>query len=307
MISKSQPETDIAEKVKEESISNEEPSREPVRKFIIRKLKSLEFPLGIVGIAFLIFFLLIGIIPQLITSYTVQQVMAPSAGSWNPPSPDHPLGQTVLGRDVLSLVVYGIGNAFIFGIIAVLIGLTGGIPLGYLAGRFRRWTYKPIMALMLLFYIIPMFLIVLLVIGIFGQIFSLSIVLVGILLVPNFTRAISNVISGGIKKDTVRIGKKLLGQIPLNFAIAVLIDATLGYLGISYGVIPHLGMMINDARPQIYSAPWAFLWPSLALFGIVFSLLLLYLAFQDCGNPSKELKLQLWSFKRSKSVELIKE
>ncbi|MFX1389358.1 MAG: ABC transporter permease subunit [Promethearchaeota archaeon] len=307
MIAKAQLETEIAEKVKEDSISNEEPSREPVMKFIIRKLKSLELPLGIVGIAFLVFFLLIAIIPQLITSYTIQEIMVPSAGSWNPPSPDHPFGQTILGMDVLSLVVYGIGNAFIFGIIAVLIGLAGGIPLGYLAGRFRKWAYKPIMAFMLIFYILPIFLILFLLLGIFGQIFSLSILLTGILLIPNFTRAISNVITDDFKQDLLRIGKKLLGQIPLNFAIAIIIDSTLGFLGISYGGVPHLGIMINYARSHIADAPWAFFWPSLALFGIVFGFLLLYLAFQDCGNPLSEFKLQLWSFKRTKSVELIKE
>ena len=56
-----------------------------------------------------------------------------------PPSPEHPLGQDEVGRDVLSLVIYGSRISLLVGFaastITVLLGCTIGLIAGYAGGR----------------------------------------------------------------------------------------------------------------------------------------------------------------------------
>ncbi|MFX0144347.1 MAG: hypothetical protein ACFE9C_09730 [Candidatus Hodarchaeota archaeon] len=287
-------ESNLDDRINKEEVRNDKNSEENFKEFLIRKIKN---PLGIASIMLLIFFIIISIFPQLITQYTLQEALSTYVNPWAPPSPDHPLGQTALGGDVLALVMYGIQESMLFGFLAILIGLAGGIPLGYLAGRFRKWGYKAIMGIMVFFYILPMLLIVILISRLIILISGISYLFIllstGILLIPFFTQAIANVISGNIRSDLRRIAKMLVSHIPLNFAIAVTIYTAVGYLGFSHPPIgQQLGNLINDAHSMLYSAPWASFWPGLAIFGIVFTFFLFYLAFQNLGQPSRVFKVK---------------
>ncbi|MFW9969384.1 MAG: ABC transporter permease subunit [Candidatus Odinarchaeota archaeon] len=270
-------------------------SEESIKEFLTRRVKN---PLGIASIVLGVFFIIIAIFPQLITQYTLQEALVPGTGAWNHPSAAHPLGQTSLGRDVLALVMYGIGDSMLFGIIAALIGMVGGIPLGYIAGRFRKWGYKVIIACMIFFYILPLFLTIILYNSIIGYLYLPTILNVGVLLIPIFTLAIANVVSGNFKRDIHRIGKKLLSQIPLNFAIAVVIYTTLGFLGSFFG-FPSLGDQINTARTHLLDAPFATFWPGFTIFGMVLTFLLLYLAFQQSESTSRSFKMKFWKKENS--------
>ena len=269
---------------------NPNTSEENIKDFIIRKVKS---PLGIVSIALMIFFIVITLFPQLITQYTLQEALTIQPGAFNPPSPDHPLGQTELGRDLLGLVMYGIKESMVFGFMAILIGMAGGVPLGYLAGRFRKWGYRVIMAYMIFIYVIPVFLYAILIGNTFGMYYFFTLQIIGLFLIPNFTRAIANLISGNFRTDIHRIGKTLLSHIPLNFAIAVSIYTAIGYLGFSsFQIYQQLGNLTNIARPYLYGAPLASFWPGMAIFGIILTFLLFYLAFQNHGQLSKTFEVK---------------
>ena len=56
-----------------------------------------------------------------------------------PPEFAHLLGSDVLGRDVLSRVIYGLRASLLVSISAVLGSLALAVPLGLLAGYFGRW------------------------------------------------------------------------------------------------------------------------------------------------------------------------
>ena len=51
----------------------------------------------------------------------------------------HPFGSDVLGRDVMSRVVYGVRASLIISVSAVVASLIFAVPLGALAGYFGRW------------------------------------------------------------------------------------------------------------------------------------------------------------------------
>jgi len=276
--------TDVEIKFDNELESSEVSSDQSLKVYFWNTLKS---PLGIIGIASIFFFILISFIPQILTSYTLDEALATHPGAWSSPSPDHPLGQTVNGGDVLALITYGIQEAMFFGIIVVVLGLTGGLIFGYIGGRFGNIAYYLILALMTFVYIFPILVLVLMIAGIYGPYSEMIVPIIEIFLVPNFTYAIANTIRQKLSRD--RIIKTILIQIPLNFAIAILIYTSVGYLGFIIDVRQQLGTIINQGMENPYLAPWAVLYPGLAIFGIVFSFLVLHLALKDFNLVSGNL------------------
>ena len=202
------------------------------------------------------------------------------------PSSEHPLGQTESGLDVLALIIWGIRNSIIVGFLAVLIGLIGGSIFGFIAGKFNRLGYKLIMGLMIFFYIFPGIVLIILAIYIYGFFYWYEFSIIGILLIPNFTKVIANAMSGEI--NIHKISKAVIIHIPFNFAIAIIIYTAIGFLGvfpieyvlgleneiIQLGSIVRMGLLLSEA-------PWASLWPGLTIFGIVLSFLLLHIGLQD--------------------------
>ncbi|MFW9822414.1 MAG: hypothetical protein ACFFE4_05740, partial [Candidatus Thorarchaeota archaeon] len=105
------------------------------------------------------------------------------------------------------------------------------------------------------------------------------IIIIGILLIPNISRAIANKMDGEINVDI--IFKAMIKQIPYNFAIALLIFHSIGFLGFNQSMMITLGGDINVARENPYEAPWAGLWPGITIFGIVITFLILHIGLQE--------------------------
>jgi len=279
-------ESRLDDEVNKGNNSAESNSEESIKEYLLNRLKS---PFGILGAILVIFFIFIAIFPQAITQYSLSETFSPSSGAWNPPSSEHPLGQTESGLDVLALIIWGIRDSIILGFEAVLIGLIGGSIFGFIAGKFNRWGYKLIMGLMIFFYIFPGIVLFMLLIYIYGPFYEMIMIMttIGILLIPSFTRVIANAISGEI--NIHKISKAVMSHIPLNFAIAIIIYTAIGFLGL----IPlefvlglenqtiQLGSIVSMGGQLLSEAPWASLWPGLTIFGIVLSFLLLHIGLQD--------------------------
>jgi peptide/nickel transport system permease protein len=248
---------------------------ESIKVYILRRLKS---PIFIVGLILVLIPIIIAIFPQLFTQYSFDETMGLYAGSWNPPSPGHLFGQTQFGRDVYARILYGVRNSLVLGVGATIIGLIGGVNIGFVAGKFKRGGYRPIMSFMLLFYILPSFLFVLLFISILGRSFFISLISIGIFMIPSFTIATANAMSGELNRKTIgKIGKSLINYIPLNIALAILIYTSIVFIGFSDPLSIQLGGEINIGRSNPYTAPWASLWPGLTIFLIVASFFILHL------------------------------
>jgi peptide/nickel transport system permease protein len=219
-----------------------------------------------------LFFIFVAIFPELISGRSLAEAQGIYFGSWEPPSPDHLLGQGKFGRDVLALVAYGTRGTLTFGLGAVLIGLIGGLIFGPLASKFNRKGHTAIMSLMLVFSVLPGIVLVLLTVLLFGTSpFGLLMLTTGLLLIPGFTRIIANT-----EFRIVPIGKKIISYIPLFTGFAILLYATLGFLGFYDYRIISLGGLVNDARVMLFVAPWATFWPSTILFLIVASLFIFH-------------------------------
>ena len=272
------------EEVNKVNSSAENNPEESIKEYLLNRIKS---PFSILGVIFVLLFIFMGIFPQVITQYSLSETLTPSSSEWGPPSSEHPLGQTVSGLDVLALIIWGIQDLLILSFGAVLIGLIGGSIFGFIAGKFNRWGYKLIMGLMVLFYIIPVIFLFIMIISIYGPFYWYGLLVIGFFLIPNFTRVIANAMSGEI--NIHKISKAVIIQIPLNFAIAIIIYTAIGFLGLYplYSVLElenqpiQLGSVVRMGGIFLSEAPWASLWPGLTIFGIILSFLLLYIGLQD--------------------------
>jgi len=272
---------------------------ETLGKYIKSRMKS---PICLLGLSLILIFVVSVLFSQMITGYSFEQAMTPDMGAWDPPSPAHPLGQTHLGGDVFARTMYGIRDSLVFGFGTVLIGLIGGVSLGILAGRFAKWGYKTVMGVMIIVYILPIFLIMILINFFFGYGgwvagYWLNLIVMGIFLIPIITRAVANSVEGKI--NIHKIIKQVIIQIPLNVAVAILIYNTVGFLGFGPSGFIQLGNEIMEARMNFIDAPWAFFWPGIAIFELVASFLILHAGLKGFGRKLRKRKV----IKNTKPIE----
>lgn len=266
-----------------EKSTNEVSIEESIKEFLLRKIRS---PFVIVGLILVILFILVSIVPQIFTPYTIYTAFQSQPGAWSPPSYAHPLGQTELGYDVAAVIVYSIPTSLGLSGITVMIGLGGGILFGYLAGRFNWKIYTIIMAGMIFFYILPPIVMIIIFNEItYGSTTPKMVLTIGALFVPSFTRVIANHVSRKLNPNY--LFKKILCYIPLHLGLSIIIFESLGYLGFFNPSIHILGNLINYARTNLYSAPWASFYPGVTIFGMMLSCFLLYIGLQDYGQISK--------------------
>ncbi|MFX1280095.1 MAG: hypothetical protein ACFFA3_11805 [Promethearchaeota archaeon] len=260
-------------------------NEEKLKDYLVLRLKSPIFIIGIISVLTLV---ILAIFPRIITQYSLDYVLQPHSGSWNPPTPDHPLGQTAMGGDVLGRTMYGIGDSLVFGLATVIIGMIGGVNFGFVAGRFKCWGYKLIMAFMMLFYLFPSILFVILLLMIFDLSYFIAMISIGFMLIPLFTYVTANVMSEEINKELIyKIARSLISFIPLGIAVSILLYNSVAYLGFIQEIRTILGGDINVARENPYDAPWAYFWPGLILSIMVFSFFMFHLGLKGLGSISR--------------------
>ncbi len=116
--------------------------------------------LGLVIIGLLVLMTLLA--PWLVPyGYAAQDLEQVTVG----PSPAHILGTDQLGRDVLSRLVYGARISIAVGVVAQVILLMIGVPLGILAGYFGGWLDTLIMRVVDVLFALPDLLFIILIMG----------------------------------------------------------------------------------------------------------------------------------------------
>ena len=222
------------------------------------------------------------------------------------PSAKHWLGTDAFGRDVASLLLVGARSSILVGVIAVGIGLTIGTALGLLAAAKRGWVEELIMRLSDFSFAFPAILSAIMLTAVFGAGIVNSIIAIGIYNIPNFarlTRASANAIWGrefvlaaracgkGPWRITIEhvlpnITSVLIVQVSIRFAIAILAEAALSYLGLgTQPPQPSWGRMLSEAQTLMFQAPLLAVWPGVAIALAVLGLNLLGDGLRDLLAP----------------------
>ena len=222
------------------------------------------------------------------------------------PSLAHWLGTDAFGRDVASLIMVGARNSILVGVIAVGIGLTVGTALGLLAAAKRGWVEELVMRLADFTFAFPALLLAIMLTAVFGAGIINSIIAIGIFYIPTFarvTRASANAVWGreyilaarACGKSTWRITLEhvlpnilsvLIVQITIQFALAILAEAALSYLGLgTQPPQPSWGRMLSEAQTLMFQAPLLAVWPGVAIALAVLGLNLVGDGLRDLLDP----------------------
>jgi len=228
------------------------------------------------------------------------------ASKLKPPSGSHWLGTDTYGRDVASLLLVGARASILVGVIAVGIGLVVGTALGLLAAAKRGWVEEAIMRLTDFSLAFPAILSAIMMTAVFGAGIVNAIIAIGIYNIPTFariTRASANAIwsreyvaaaracgkgSFSITMQHVlpNISAVLIVQITIRFAIAILAEAALSYLGLgTQPPQPSWGRMLSEAQTMMFQAPLLAVFPGMAIAFAVLGLNLLGDGLRDLLDP----------------------
>jgi len=222
------------------------------------------------------------------------------------PSVNHLLGTDQYGRDTLSRVMVGAVNSIIVGLVTVAIGLSIGVTLGLAAAYYGRWVEEFIMRFSDLLFGFPAVLSAILITSILGPSMINAMLAIGIFYIPIFarlTRAVSMTIwerefiaaarASGVSEWAItwrhvlpNILSPLLIQGTIQFAVAILAEAGLSYLGLGTQP-PHAswGRMLNEAQTYMNLSPWMAIFPGLAIAWAVLGLNLLGDGLRDTLDP----------------------
>lgn len=222
------------------------------------------------------------------------------------PSALHWLGTDALGRDVLSMIMVGARNSLSVALIAVAVGMGIGVPLGAYAAAQGGLIDGFVMRMTDLAFAFPALLTAVIITAIFGGGAVNAMIAIGIFNIPVFARVTRGASMGLWKRDYVlaarcagrgdvaitfdhilpNIGHVLIVQATIQFALAIVAEAGLSYVGLgTQPPNPSWGKMLNDAQTYIYDAPHLAIFPGLAITLAVLGLNMLGDGLRDMLDP----------------------
>ena len=227
-------------------------------------------------------------------------------GKLQGPSLAHWLGTDSIGRDVASLLLVGARNSILVGVIAVGIGLVAGTALGLLAAARRGWTEEFIMRLSDFSFAFPALLSAIMMTAVFGPGIVNSIIAIGIHNIPTFARITRGSANAIWSRDYVLAARAcgkgpwhitlehvlpnilsvLIVQATIQFALAILAEAALSYLGLgTQPPNPSWGRMLSEASTLLFQMPMLGVYPGVAISLAVLGLNLLGDGLRDLLDP----------------------
>lgn len=261
-------------------------------------------PLGMVGAVLLLIVIVAGVFAPLLAPYSPSEVHFPTPFQ-KPGTDGFLLGTDDLGRDILSRVLYGARASLEVGVLAVLCAVVVGVPLGLLAGYWRRLdaVLSRVSDVLLAF---PFFILAVGLTAIYGGGLAEAAIALGIAQIPVMMRVVRAETLRLKETDfvlaakTMHVGSwRILGEhiLPNSLApiivqatvimpTAVIGEAILSFLGLGIRPpSPSLGIMLSDAQQYLLRTPWPGIFPGVALALICLGFNLFGDALRDALDP----------------------
>lgn len=228
------------------------------------------------------------------------------ANKFAAPSQAHWLGTDQLGRDVLSQLMVGTRNSMAVALIAVGAGASLGTLFGLVAAAAGGWAEEAVMRSADLAFAFPALLFAIMMAAVFGPSLTNAILAIAFINVPIFARVarasarqiwtrdyVTAARAAGLRpfaisRDHVlpNIAAPLIVQATIEFAVAILAEAALSYLGLgAQPPSPSLGRMLSEAQTLMFLAPMLAVLPGLCIIAAVLGFGLLGDGLRDVTDP----------------------
>ena len=210
------------------------------------------------------------------------------------PSVDHPLGTNDMGQDVFSRLLFGSRATVLIGFISGIILVSIGLSVGILSGYFGGWVDGLLMRFTDFAYGVPLIPTAIVLVAYMGLNFWSTIALLGVFLWRGNARVFRSQVLQIKEREHVKVAEafgasdsyiitkhilpNMVGMVMLFFAlgsgVAILLSASLAFLGFMNPFVPSWGIMLRNAYQSGFAME-AWWWTFSAGLAISFTVLVI--------------------------------
>jgi oligopeptide transport system permease protein len=222
------------------------------------------------------------------------------------PTREFPLGTDLVGRDMLSRMIYGARVSITVALVAQVAILCIAVPLGAVAGYRGGWVDVVVMRVVDVFYAIPPLLVAILIMSVLGRGIDnlfMALIITGWLTITRLTRAqmlslrekefvkAARIAGAGPFRIVVRhmLPNALTPiVVAVTFGIPQLIfaEAALSFIGIGVNPpMPSWGQMVGEHQQYLRSSWWLAAFPAIAIAATMLSFTFLGDGIRDALDP----------------------
>jgi len=222
------------------------------------------------------------------------------------PDWSHWFGTDHFGRDIFSMIMVGARNSIAVALVAVIIGIGFGVPLGCLAAARGGLLDEGLMRGNDVIFAFPALLSAVMITAVFGPGAINAIIAIGIFNIPVFARLARGAALSLWPRDFIMAARTagksrtritiehiipnmanlLIVQATIAFALGIIQEAGLAYVGLgTQPPLPSWGKMLNEAQTMMSFAPHMAVIPGLAIVITVLGLNLLGDGLRDILDP----------------------
>ncbi len=235
------------------------------------------------GLAMLVTIVLVTTLAPLLAPFDPS---ATSMNSLDGPSARHWLGTDLIGRDVLSRLLWGGRTTLLITLVAVAIALAAGLVLGLLSGYLGGWVDQVVMRVLDVVFAFPVFLLAIAVVAALGPTVPNLIMTIAIVYTPAMARVVRGPVLSVKRWDHVEaarsvgmsevrivtrhvlpmVASPIVVETSLTLAQTIFTVTALSFLGLGPPPPdPNWGGMLAEARQFMELAPFTVLGPAAAI------------------------------------------
>lgn len=261
-------------------------------------------PTAVIGLVVVVLLILIAIFAPLIAPYDYQT--QDYASMMQSPSLKHLFGTDQFGRDIFSRCIYGARYSLLIALFCTIAAFFSGGLLGIIAGYFGGKIDTIIMRIMDIFQGIPMIMMAMCIVAVLGNGIPQLVAAIMFASMPTMARnnraAILRVRGNDYIESSEAIGvnqfqmivkhmiPNAVGVMIIYFvgflAVSIMMMSSMSYIGVGLAApTPEWGLILNDGKAYLTSAPYMMLFPALMIMITCFAFNLLGDGLRDAFDP----------------------